>query len=156
MGKNTLGDRLKILRGGRSQTDFAREFGLIQQTYARWENNSREPSVDEILKVSHRCGVTTDWLLGVDDEKTEHAKPPVLRSTAPPQITQEGLENLILQNTELSHAAKDLGESHKQLIAINADLSKQLVEMCKEALRQKACTPAKDVKDGGGRATKTA
>jgi hypothetical protein len=78
-------------------------------------------------------------------------------------ISQESVERLISQNLKLSNAAEALGDAHKdanrtiaEMASTNATLAKQLVEICKESHRQKACTPARNVRDGGGSASKTA
>jgi transcriptional regulator with XRE-family HTH domain len=69
--RNILGDRLKILRKNLSQAEFASKLGLKQQTYANWENGQREPDLEKVKNIAIQIGVTTDWLLGMDD-----AKPP--------------------------------------------------------------------------------
>ena len=37
------------------------------RTITNYENGSREPGSDYILKVANICGCTTDWLLGLSD-----------------------------------------------------------------------------------------
>jgi transcriptional regulator with XRE-family HTH domain len=147
--EKTLAARLKTLRGSLSQAEFASKIGLIQQTYANYESGRAEPSVEKILKISRIFSVSTDWLFGLDDTKPPD-KPPSPPSM--PSITSDELAQLIQQNTELSHAARDLGASHKQLIQINAELSKELVEMCKEARKSNVAAPVSNVQHGGGRA----
>lgn len=48
--QNSFTARLRELRGNKSQAVFARELGVIQQTYARWENGQNEPSIEKIKK----------------------------------------------------------------------------------------------------------
>lgn len=149
--ETNLAARLKELRGARSQADFAKEFGEIQQTYARWENGSREPELEKVKKIARRFGVTTDWLLGADP--IDHTKTEKLPGPEPPSIpaiTAKDLASLIEQNRELSHAASALGEAHKEIAKTNGQLAAKLMEMC----ATKADTPA--VQGGGGRATKAA
>jgi transcriptional regulator with XRE-family HTH domain len=163
-----LAERLKELRGGRSQAEFANEMGIKQQTYAHWENGIREPDVEKIIKISLHHGVSLDWILGVSDSKsdtTRHDEPAkkegASQAAAPPgpslpSITSEDLSNLILQNKQLSQAAAALGEAHKQIAETNAKLANKLMELCGKPTRSKAGTPVEDAKAGGGRVTKSA
>lgn len=63
-------NNLKALRVqlGMRQKDFADEMGLNQQTYAGYENGSRDPSSDFWISVADKYGVTVDYLLGMTDD----------------------------------------------------------------------------------------
>lgn len=63
--KNFLGPALKGLRGVRSQSQIARELGVPQQTYANWENGSRQPKLDDLRKIALHFEVSADFLLGL-------------------------------------------------------------------------------------------
>lgn len=67
--KIRLSVRLKELRGNRSQKEIANELGVKQQTYSRWELGDRQPKLDEFAALAHHFGVTTDWLLGVEQQQ---------------------------------------------------------------------------------------
>ncbi len=153
---SVFGDRLRVLRKTVSQAEFARKLGENQQTYARWENGDREPELEKVKILANQLGVTTDYLLGltgasqtVDQLKSASAPSETTR------ITANDVSKLIEENCELAKAARDLGEAHKQLINTNAELSKELVELCRESRHQKDCTPV-NAHSGGGRAAKTA
>jgi transcriptional regulator with XRE-family HTH domain len=159
----TLGERLKILRGTRSQAEIASILGIKQQTYAAYENARCEPDVGKIIKLSQLNGVTTDWLLGKSDTKTEQQIPAGSAPTGLPSITAEDLSNLIRQNRALSNAAEALGEAQKILAASNADLAAankkladDLIKITEETRSLKDCTPVHNAPAGGRRATKTA
>jgi transcriptional regulator with XRE-family HTH domain len=151
----TLKGRLRELRGSLSQADFASKLGVTQQTYGNWENGNTEPKIDKIIEISQDFFVTVDWLFGRSDIRTETSKPepPPSRDR---QITDEDVSKIIDQNSKLSNAAQDLGQAHKELMSINGELARELVEMCKESRKSKGCTPARNVKTGGGSATKAA
>ena len=68
--KNPFQERLREARGSLSQAEFAHKMGLIQQTYANWENGAREPDQEKLKKLAIQIGVTTDWLLGLSDHRT--------------------------------------------------------------------------------------
>ena len=63
-------DRLKELRGEKTQVAIARELGVNQQTYARWEIGDRQPKLQDLASIALHFGVTTDWLLGVSAIQT--------------------------------------------------------------------------------------
>lgn len=65
--KSSLGPNLRLLRGAKTQVEFAREIGIPQQTYANWEGGARQPKLDDLCKLSIHFGVSTDWLLGLSE-----------------------------------------------------------------------------------------
>lgn len=64
--KKILSVKLRQLRGEESQASFAEKIGVKQVTYSTWERGSSEPSASAIAAIALACGVSTDWLLGVD------------------------------------------------------------------------------------------
>jgi len=59
-------DRLRTLRGGLKQAEFARKVGLAQNSYNRYESGERIPDIDVLTRLAAHLGVSTDWLLGLD------------------------------------------------------------------------------------------
>ncbi len=62
--------RLKELREERdlSQLDVANAIGTSQTNIGRWEKDKNEPSSGYIIKLANFFGVTTDFLLGREDD----------------------------------------------------------------------------------------
>lgn len=58
--------KLKELRleNGQTQAQVAEKLNIRQQTYARYENNTGEPSLDTLVKISEIFDVSCDFLLG--------------------------------------------------------------------------------------------
>ena len=71
---SVLGERLKELRGSMSQAAFANRIGIKQTSYSAWERGVKEPGATVVAKIASAFGVSTDWLLGMSDDR---------RSTAP-------------------------------------------------------------------------
>lgn len=67
--EKSLGDRLRDLRGELSQANFARKIRSPQTTYSSWERNYKEPSLSTLRYISSTFGVSTDWLLGLSDDR---------------------------------------------------------------------------------------
>lgn len=68
--KNVIGNRLIAARemNGWSQGDAAKALGFTNGTQlCLWESGSRVPPLHLISRVSEVFGVSTDWLLGLDD-----------------------------------------------------------------------------------------
>ncbi len=57
-----LGERIRQLRGRRTQVAFAALLGMKQPQLARYEAG-RQPDVQVLTKIAKTCGVTVDWLL---------------------------------------------------------------------------------------------
>lgn len=70
MTRNTsIGERLKKLRNnfGKNQETVAKEIGISRARYSHYENNHVEPDIDLIKKLASYYNVTTDYLLGKND-----------------------------------------------------------------------------------------
>ena len=59
--------RLKERRGDLTQAAFARQLGMNQQTYQRYETGVREPDLDTLHQIGVQAEVSVDWLLGLSD-----------------------------------------------------------------------------------------
>ena len=61
--------RLKDLRKekGLSQQQFAEYLNIKQQSYARYEADTSEPSYDMLVEIAKFFEVSTDYLLGLED-----------------------------------------------------------------------------------------
>ena len=66
----TLSSRLRTLRDQTTQTAFASLLETKQTSYSGWETGVREPSLDKLRLIATKCNVSTDWLLGLTDERS--------------------------------------------------------------------------------------
>lgn len=66
-----LFERLKQLRTekGVSQTEVAKNTGIVSRTYLRYEKGEREPEASTIIALADYFDVSADYLLGRSDEK---------------------------------------------------------------------------------------
>lgn len=64
-----LSRRIQELRSalGWSQVELAKRLQISKQTVSNWENDNIQPSVDMLLRLSRIFGVSTDYLLGLED-----------------------------------------------------------------------------------------
>lgn len=64
-----LSTRIHELRAalGWSQVELARELNVSKQTVSNWENDNIQPSIEMLVRLAQIFGVTTDYLLGLDD-----------------------------------------------------------------------------------------
>lgn len=56
-----------------SQVELARALGVSKQSVSNWENDNIQPSIDMLVRIAEYFGVTTDYLLGRDEELTLRA-----------------------------------------------------------------------------------
>jgi transcriptional regulator with XRE-family HTH domain len=66
--------RLRELRSVKSQALIAKELGVNQQTYARWELGDRQPKLQDLCAIALHFNVTADWLLGVSDKHSTNER----------------------------------------------------------------------------------
>ena len=64
-----LGQRINELRRacGWNQVELAALLNVTKQTMSNWENDNIQPSIEMLVRISKIFGVTTDYLLGLDD-----------------------------------------------------------------------------------------
>jgi transcriptional regulator with XRE-family HTH domain len=60
-------DRLEKLRGSQTQRAFAKKLGVPLNTYTNWVRKINCPKTDQLGKICTEFGVSSDWLLGLDD-----------------------------------------------------------------------------------------
>lgn len=62
-------ERLKELRieKGLSQNQLAKATGLTHAAISRWESGLRQPTAAAIITLAKFFGVTSDYLLGLED-----------------------------------------------------------------------------------------
>lgn len=62
-------EKMKELRDDRglSQTELAKALGVSQRSISSWETGFRQPDFDTLEKIAKYFGVTTDYLLGLQD-----------------------------------------------------------------------------------------
>ena len=70
-----FGSRLRELLHERniSQKDFAREMGIAPSTAGNYVNGLREPDYELLKRIARFFHVSTDFLLGVENEKADDA-----------------------------------------------------------------------------------
>lgn len=66
-----IGERLRLLREkqGKQQIEIADALGISRVTYNRYEKENREPNLETLIKIADYFSVTTDFLLGIKNEK---------------------------------------------------------------------------------------
>ena len=52
-----------------SQVELAQELGVTKQCISNWENDNILPSVEMLVKMAKFFNVTTDYLLGLDNNQ---------------------------------------------------------------------------------------
>ena len=64
-----LSERIRELRkaSGMTQVALAKELGVTKQCVSNWENGNIQPSVDLLVRLALRFGVSTDHLLGLEE-----------------------------------------------------------------------------------------
>ena len=68
-----VGNKIKELRVAQklTQNEFATRLGVTKSAISSYENGSRLPSYDILIKISHIFKASTDYLLGCVDEKSQ-------------------------------------------------------------------------------------
>lgn len=127
MGKRTLGEKLKLLRGTRTQENVSNALGLSRARYSHYENNRVEPDMDILKRLAEFYNTTTDYLLGVE----EHNKTTNSNSISTETITSDKDERDIAKRLE---AFKEEIENSDGLAFDGEPMSDEAKESLAEAM----------------------
>ena len=64
-----LGQRIYELRISRgwNQVQLAKQLNITKQTVSNWENENIQPSVEMLVRIAKLFGVSSDYLLGLNE-----------------------------------------------------------------------------------------
>lgn len=67
-----FGERLKELRKGQrlTQQELAERIGVAKSVVSYYESGDRYPSYDVLIRIAHIFHTTTDYLFGIERERT--------------------------------------------------------------------------------------
>lgn len=65
-GRNISSERSRL---GLTQSELAKRLGVATSSVSYWETDSFEPTSDSLKKLARLFGCTTDYLLGLTDER---------------------------------------------------------------------------------------
>lgn len=57
---------LRKVRGERTQAEFSKELGIAATSLSAYERNAKNPSLAVAINVAQKCGVSLDWLCGIE------------------------------------------------------------------------------------------
>ena len=143
-----IGDRIKELREkrGLTQKQLSEDpyLNLNINTLASYERNLREPKIDMIVKLAHYFGVTTAYLLGVSEHKSDEnsaiskqiplsdksidflkSVPPELQPTLDLLLSDPNFENFLLEVMTYIYSLKH-GESSESVDIISYKLNEEI------------------------------
>lgn len=93
-------ERLKELRGERTQADFAQLTGISLRALANYEQGERLPKVDVVAAICARMGASADWLLFGDDLRHVAGKTPAQPVEALPQNQRQAIGRTPVRATQ--------------------------------------------------------
>lgn len=107
----TIGDRIKFLRNSYSmnQSTFSNTINISQASLSDLEKGKTKPSVDTLINISEKFGISLDWLVkGSSIIDTTYTKSEVFKGILdllPKQILDN--QNEILEKFQISRNALD-------------------------------------------------
>lgn len=94
-------ERFAMLRGDKTQGEFAEFLGISRPTVGFYENGTRIPDALVLRQIAEKCGVSADWLLGISDTRTADG-------TIRAACEYTGLSETALQNLHMESHDKDV------------------------------------------------
>lgn len=104
-----LGDRIKQLRFQKNLTveQLAKQIGVAKSAISFWENNINEPKANYISKLATVFNVSTDYLLGLEDDFGNKKSPsnieiPVLENIITISARSSGKKTVKLNDEQIA------------------------------------------------------
>ena len=121
-----IGDRMKILRGNRTQEDIANLIGVSRSRYSHYENGRSEPDLAMLEKLADSYQVSIDYLLG----RTNSTKAEIDMATGGQEgnLTEDEEFEAFANNPDLERWYKDLPNSEEE----DLEALKQMWEIIKK------------------------
>lgn len=134
---NTLGDRIKILRGNRPQKWLAEQLGIPPTTLSNYENNKSELNFAIIQSLKRIFQVNTDWLLFGTGSMFTTDKVTTVRATAGCLRAGDPIATFVAQADPSPEEPPrvQVDESLKQLTVANERLW-QMMERERELMKE--------------------
>lgn len=131
---NTLGDRLKQLRGSTRQADLAAALGMAQTTLSNYETGRNEPSIEVLRTFVSHFSVNLRWLMfGEGPIREEDAEPKSAEPLSSGQaITQPREESFAKLERELElerEERRELATENRRLYREKEELLRKLGEL---------------------------
>lgn len=82
--------RVEEVKNSLSTSAFARELGMGQKTVDFYLRGERKPSVEFVVNICSKFGVSSDWLLGLSDDKERGGSAATATANGAPAIAVSG------------------------------------------------------------------
>lgn len=129
---DTLGERLRFLRGECSQSDFSAKLCIPQTTLSRYERNKSQPDLEFIRQLCDTLAVSVEWFItgrGPARREESASKPEPVADTPCPQCRrmEAELQEERRERRALNDENRRLWQKTELLWKENSELRERLV-----------------------------
>jgi transcriptional regulator with XRE-family HTH domain len=145
----SIGERIRLVRGDRSQKWFAETIGVAQNTVGYYERGERTPNADVVVTIADIFGLSYEWLLagkgtmlaGFPSDQQESAPSPAEPGRCPHCTKSEKMaDDLRSELSKERDMNRELVAENRQLWKENGELKAEVSTLRAEA--RAAPTPA--------------
>lgn len=134
-GMETIGTRIRDLRGTQTQAEFATQLMVSKNTIGMYERGERRPEAEVLARMHEVLGVDINWLLTGSgrmrrDEEPVKAAEPATDARLIGRLT-EGISRVFAETGQaaaLHQIAERAARYHDRIVATVADPDDRLVE----------------------------
>ncbi|MBQ7232779.1 MAG: helix-turn-helix transcriptional regulator [Bacillales bacterium] len=121
-----IGQRLKELRGKKTQAEIAEQIGISRARYSHYENGRNNPDVEIIKKLAEYYGVSIEHIIGVSEDKYD-----------PNQLTQKEIHDIEKDLDKMINNLSNNGYSHfggEGLDELDAETKEAIINSLRSSL----------------------
>jgi len=136
-----IGERLKKLRGKRSQEEIAIKIGISRARLSHYETGRSEPDSEILKKLADFYNVSTDYLISGNNKKNTQTNMPDLTQKDEKDIAKklESILNDLDSESGLAFDGEPLDETTRELVKAQIESNLRLAKQ----LAKKKFTPKK-------------
>ncbi|WP_299396296.1 helix-turn-helix transcriptional regulator [uncultured Desulfovibrio sp.] len=128
---NSLGSRIRQIRGAESQETFAARIGVSKGSIGGYERDENSPSADVILKICSKANISVEWLMTGRGAIRAAAMDDSVATSSPRPATQldAKLERVEAQRDDLLAENRRLHQENAVLLRQNGDLRERIARL---------------------------
>lgn len=129
---NSLGSRIRQIRGTESQETFAARIGVSKGSIGGYERDENSPSADVILKICSKANISVEWLMTGRGAMRAAAMDEGVAASSPERPATHldaKLERVEAQRDDLLAENRRLHQENAALLRQNGDLRERIARL---------------------------
>ena len=132
---NSLGSRIKIIRGTANQIQFSADMGIPQTNLSRYERDVSVPDLELLVRLADKYGVSLEWLIAGRGSMRPEGSESIPNELSQPVHHDEAVRRLEARLDASENERRELCAENRQLHRDKAELLRENGELREKVAR---------------------